>query len=176
MKQLRKITVEPVLGSLIHYYGLRKVSVRGKSGAHKVMVPAAAAFNLKKYLQCKRVKVVRKAIALLKEQESAFSSDSVPFTELFFCQKALEERQYVQTENRCGLKGSCATATTVFLRTAVLFHVTYQIRSLPFSQVRRFSKILRFILKFSVLFKPLRYFKNRPSFTLFICNTYIFNI
>lgn len=50
MKRLRHSTVEPVFGSLIHHYGLRKVSVRGKAGANKVMLLAACAFNLKKYL------------------------------------------------------------------------------------------------------------------------------
>ena len=58
MKRLRQSTVEPVFGSLIHYYGLRKISVRGKAGAHKVMVLAACAFNLKKYLKFKPVEVV----------------------------------------------------------------------------------------------------------------------
>ena len=84
MKRLRQSTVEPVFGSLIHYYGLRKMGVRGKAGAHKVMVLAATAFNLKKYLKFKPVKVVSQAIALPKEQESAFSSDSFAFTKLFF--------------------------------------------------------------------------------------------
>lgn len=37
MKKLRQSTVEPVFGSLTHYYGLRKIGVLGKAGAHKVM-------------------------------------------------------------------------------------------------------------------------------------------
>ena len=51
MKKLRQSTVEPVFGSLTQYYGLRKISVLGKAGAHKVMLMAAIAFNLKKYLK-----------------------------------------------------------------------------------------------------------------------------
>ena len=51
MKKLRQSTVEPVFGSLTHYYGLRKIGVLGKAGAHKVMLMAAIAFNLKKYLK-----------------------------------------------------------------------------------------------------------------------------
>ncbi|MFN8343490.1 MAG: transposase [Spirosomataceae bacterium] len=51
MKRIRQRTVEPVLGSLVEYYGLRKVNVRGKTGAHKVMLMAAGAFNLKKYMK-----------------------------------------------------------------------------------------------------------------------------
>ena len=51
MKKLRQSTVEPVFGSLTQYYGLRKIGVLGKAGAHKVMLLAAIAFNLKKYLK-----------------------------------------------------------------------------------------------------------------------------
>jgi len=51
MKKLRQSTVEPVFGSLIYYYGLSKIGVLGKAGAHKVMLMAAIAFNLKKYLK-----------------------------------------------------------------------------------------------------------------------------
>lgn len=50
MKKLRQSTVEPVFGSLTQFYGLRKIGVLGKAGAHKVMLMAAIAFNLKKYL------------------------------------------------------------------------------------------------------------------------------
>jgi len=51
MKKLRQSTVEPVFGSLIYHYGLSKIGVLGKAGAHKVMLMAAIAFNLKKYLK-----------------------------------------------------------------------------------------------------------------------------
>ncbi len=51
MKKLRQSTVEPVFGSLTQFYGLRKIGVLGKAGAHKVMLMAAIAFNLKKYLK-----------------------------------------------------------------------------------------------------------------------------
>ncbi|WP_457272430.1 transposase [Pedobacter sp. UYEF25] len=51
MKKLRQSTVEPVFGSLTQFYGLRKIGVLGKAGAHKVMLMAAIAFNLKKHLK-----------------------------------------------------------------------------------------------------------------------------
>ena len=51
MKNLRQSTVEPVFGSLTQFHGLRKIGVLGKAGAHKVMLMAAIAFNLKKYLK-----------------------------------------------------------------------------------------------------------------------------
>ncbi|WP_449439042.1 transposase [Pedobacter steynii] len=57
MKRLRQSTVEPVFGSLVHYYGLNKIGVIGKPGAHKVMLMSAIAFNLKKYMKFR----VRKA-------------------------------------------------------------------------------------------------------------------
>jgi len=44
-------TVEPVFGSLQHYYGLKHINVRGKVGADKVMLMAASAFNLKKWVK-----------------------------------------------------------------------------------------------------------------------------
>ncbi len=39
--------MEPVFGSPAQFYGLRKIGVLGKAGAHKVMLIAAIAFNLK---------------------------------------------------------------------------------------------------------------------------------
>ena len=51
MKKLQQSTVEPVFGSLTQYYSLRKIGVPGKAAAHKVMLMAAIAFNLKKYLK-----------------------------------------------------------------------------------------------------------------------------
>jgi hypothetical protein len=83
MKRLRQSTVEPVFGSLIYYYGMRKVGVRGKAGAHKVMLMAAIAFNLKKYMKFKPVEVVSMAIALEKERDYAFSGNFLVFTASF---------------------------------------------------------------------------------------------
>ncbi|WP_229311004.1 transposase [Larkinella soli] len=74
MKRLRQRTVEPVLGSLVEYYGLRKVNVQGKAGAHKVMLMAAIAFNLKKYMKFTTKSTVSQAIAL--KVEWSFSSQS----------------------------------------------------------------------------------------------------
>ena len=47
----RMHTVEPVFGSLQQYYGLRRMNVRGRNSANKVMLMAAAAFNLKKWVK-----------------------------------------------------------------------------------------------------------------------------
>nr|WP_255710118.1 transposase [Pontibacter harenae] len=72
MKKLCQSTVEPVFGSLVQHYGLRKINVLGKSGAHKVMLMAAAAFNLRKYMKFKPTKAVSMATALEKERQQDF--------------------------------------------------------------------------------------------------------
>ena len=72
MKKIRQSTVEPVFGSLVQHYGLRRVSVLGKSGAHKVMLLAAIALNLKKYMKFKPTKSASMVLALEKEQQRAF--------------------------------------------------------------------------------------------------------
>jgi hypothetical protein len=51
MLRLRASTVEPVLGSLITYYGLRQLSKKRQAGAAKVLYLAAMAYNLQKYLR-----------------------------------------------------------------------------------------------------------------------------
>jgi hypothetical protein len=48
MKKRRQATVEPVFGSLLNYLGMRRARARGKSGAHKIMLAAATAYNLQK--------------------------------------------------------------------------------------------------------------------------------
>jgi hypothetical protein len=50
MKGFRQATVEPVLGTLINFMGLRKINTRGIKQALKVMLVAATAYNLKKLL------------------------------------------------------------------------------------------------------------------------------
>ena len=54
--QLRMHTVEPVFGSLQQHYGLRWINTRGKDLASKVMMMAAAALNLKKWVKSIREK------------------------------------------------------------------------------------------------------------------------
>ena len=58
MKAKRQATVEPVLGTLTQFMGLRKINTIGIRQANKVMHLSAMAYNLKKYLKFmeKRVK------------------------------------------------------------------------------------------------------------------------
>ena len=51
MKKLRSSTVEPVLGTLVNYLGMRRVNTRGLEQANKCMLMAAIAYNLKKLLK-----------------------------------------------------------------------------------------------------------------------------
>ena len=51
MKGKRQSTVEPVFGTLTQFLGMRKVNTRGINKANKVMLMAAMAYNLKKYLK-----------------------------------------------------------------------------------------------------------------------------
>jgi len=64
MKGLRQATVEPVLGTLINFMGLRKVNTRGLLLAHKGMLLAAAAYNLQKLLRFTQKKSQTAVIAL----------------------------------------------------------------------------------------------------------------
>ena len=50
MKKRRQATVEPVLGTLINFMGLRRIWTRGIKSANKFMLGAAVAYNLKKWM------------------------------------------------------------------------------------------------------------------------------
>jgi len=64
MRRVRQSTVEPVFGSLIHHYGLRRMNVRGLAGAHKTMLLTAVAYNLKKLLKYRPNRQLSLAVAL----------------------------------------------------------------------------------------------------------------
>lgn len=53
MKKLRQSTVEPVLGTLINFLGMRRVNTRGIRLANKCMMMAAIAYNIKKMMKFK---------------------------------------------------------------------------------------------------------------------------
>ncbi|MEQ8471203.1 MAG: transposase [Marinoscillum sp.] len=50
-KRKRQATVEPVLGVLTQFMGMRKVYTKGIHNANKQFIMAAIAYNLKKYLK-----------------------------------------------------------------------------------------------------------------------------
>ena len=51
MSRLRSSTVEPVLGTLINFAGMRQVNTKGIKLANKCMIMAAVAYNLKKLIK-----------------------------------------------------------------------------------------------------------------------------
>jgi len=71
MKAKRQSTVEPVFGTLTNFMGMRKINTRGLKNANKVMLMAAMAYNLKKYLKFTKNEVetvanqVREALFLI---------------------------------------------------------------------------------------------------------------
>lgn len=64
LRRVRQRTVEPVLGNLLHHYGLRRLNVRGLAGAHKTMLLTAVAYNLKKLLARRPLRAQGRVIAL----------------------------------------------------------------------------------------------------------------
>lgn len=57
MKKLRQSTVEPVIGTLVNYLGMRKVNTIGIKQANKCMLMAAVAYNLKKMIKSTSTKM-----------------------------------------------------------------------------------------------------------------------
>jgi len=61
MKKLRSSTVEPVLGTLLGFQGMRKVYTKGIVLANKHVLLASTAYNIKKILNCKVVNTIYQA-------------------------------------------------------------------------------------------------------------------
>ena len=72
MKTLRSSTVEPVLGNLVNYFGMRRVNTRGIKQANKCMLMAAVAYNLKKLLKFNTKKVQADVKAIQQSLQNAF--------------------------------------------------------------------------------------------------------
>lgn len=64
MMKLRRITVEPVLGTLINFLGMKQVNTKGIGQAGKCVIMAALAYNLKKLLKftAPKAEIVAKVI------------------------------------------------------------------------------------------------------------------
>lgn len=70
MKRLRQSTVEPVLGTLLNFMGLRKINTRGLEQAHKGMLLAAVAYNLQKLLRFTQKKRQTVVMALSRPEQT----------------------------------------------------------------------------------------------------------
>lgn len=73
IKKLRQSTVEPVLGTLINFLGLRRIWTRGLKNANKFMLGAAIAYNLKKWLNYTDGRRKTVVIALKKTEQGLCS-------------------------------------------------------------------------------------------------------
>ena len=51
LKKLRQATVEPVIGTLVNFLGMRRVNTRGLQLAGKCLLMAAVCYNLKRLLK-----------------------------------------------------------------------------------------------------------------------------
>ena len=58
--------MEPVLGTLVNYMGMRRINTRGIAQANKCMLMAAVAYNLKKLMKFTTRKVQTNVKALQK--------------------------------------------------------------------------------------------------------------
>ena len=76
MRRVRQRTVEPVFGTLLHHYGLRRVGTKGREAADKAMLLSAIAYNLRMLLKHQPKQTASMAIALYPPQP-------VPYNPLF---------------------------------------------------------------------------------------------
>lgn len=70
VRKLRSSTVEPVLGTLVNYLGMRRLNTRGMKQAGKCVLMSAIAYNLKKLLKWKQLKVGTMVMAMKKAEKS----------------------------------------------------------------------------------------------------------
>ena len=66
---------------------MSKIGLKGKAGAHKVMLMAAIAFNLRKYMKFEPVKVKTMALAIQRKQVHTFMPFYLLLLVLFFLKK-----------------------------------------------------------------------------------------
>jgi transposase len=64
--KLRQSTVEPVIGTLVNYLGIKKVNSKGLEQANKCLTMAAVAYNLKKMLKY-HSKLIQESLQNLKD-------------------------------------------------------------------------------------------------------------
>src|SRR5215471_4990250 len=70
IRQIRSSTVEPVLGTLVNYLGMRRVNTRGIDQANKCIIMSAVAYNLKKLLKWQSRKINVMAMVKIKETKN----------------------------------------------------------------------------------------------------------
>ena len=81
MMRQRSSTVEPVLGTLINFGGMRRVWTRGIKNANKFMICAGIAYNLKKYMRF-IMRNKRKAMSMQIEKSRILTKEAL-FSTIF---------------------------------------------------------------------------------------------
>jgi transposase len=69
----RQSTVEPVIGTLVNYLGMKRVNTKGLLNANKCLTMAAVAYNLKKLLKYRANNVITNMQALKQAARTGFS-------------------------------------------------------------------------------------------------------
>lgn len=76
LMKLRQSTVEPVIGTLVNYLGIKRVNTKGLIQANKCITMAAVAYNLKKMLK-HRPKLVQSRLNMLKKHLTELLSTNI---------------------------------------------------------------------------------------------------
>lgn len=72
LRKLRQSTVEPVIGTLVNYNGIKRVNTKGLEAANKCLTMSAVAYNLRKMLKHKPGSIQDNIQTLKKRLERAF--------------------------------------------------------------------------------------------------------
>ena len=133
LKKQRSSTVEPVLGTLINFMGMRRVWTRGIKNANKFMIGAATAYNLKKWMNyiSKKINTQVQELPIPKtaQKQNNLNSISCFTTNLFFYKiynpvKSMHSLKRTKRSLFLGFvlfERSCATATAVSCSFIVLY-------------------------------------------------------
>ncbi len=84
LKIQRSSTVEPVLGTLINFRGMKRIWTRGIKNANKFMIGAAIAYNLKKWMNYKEKKVKVVAMEMRQEENPGMMNNFLRFMNRVF--------------------------------------------------------------------------------------------
>lgn len=77
MEKLRQATVEPVIGTLVNFLGMKRVNTTGITLANKCMLMAATCYNLKKLLNIKAPQAIAKVKTMQKKSKNYCSNPLV---------------------------------------------------------------------------------------------------
>lgn len=79
----RQSTVEPVIGTLVNYMGMKKVNVKGLEQSNKCMTLSAVAYNLKKLLKYTTLLLQSKVQEMIRDLKNRLTNGSSDLHPLF---------------------------------------------------------------------------------------------